>query len=65
MRLIVIYIPIFGHFVCFILELCPNNTSERTEVIYGSKNVMNTILQFLSNANTISSCGDYKAPSSF
>ena len=24
---------------------------------------MNTILQFLSKANTISSCGDYKAPS--
>jgi hypothetical protein len=24
---------------------------------------MNTILQFLSKANTINSCGDYKAPS--
>jgi two-component system, OmpR family, sensor histidine kinase VicK len=38
-------------------------TSERTEVIYGSDKVMNIILQFLSNANKISSCGDYKAPS--
>ena len=37
--------------------------SERTEVIYGSDNVMNIILQFLSNTNNISSCGDYKAPS--
>src|ERR687884_1483675 len=40
-----------------------NKASERTEVIYGSDNVMNTILQFLSNTNNISSCGDYKAPS--
>jgi two-component system, OmpR family, sensor histidine kinase VicK len=39
-----------------------NNASERTEVIYGSDNVMSTILQFLSNTNTISSCGDRKAP---
>ena len=36
--------------------------SERTEVIYGSDKVMNIILQFLFNANKISSCGDYKAP---
>jgi two-component system sensor histidine kinase VicK len=36
---------------------------ERTEVIYGSENVMNAISQFLSKANTINSCGDYKAPS--
>ena len=35
---------------------------QRTEVISGSENVMNTILQFISKANTISSCGDYKAP---
>jgi signal transduction histidine kinase len=40
-----------------------NKTSERTEVLYGLENVMNTILQFLSKANTINSCGDYKAPS--
>jgi len=36
--------------------------SERTDVISGSENVTNVILRFLSNANTISSCGDYKAP---
>jgi two-component system sensor histidine kinase VicK len=36
---------------------------ERTEVLYGSENVMNAISQFLSKANTINSCGDYKAPS--
>jgi nitrogen-specific signal transduction histidine kinase len=29
--------------------------------VHGSENVMDTILQFLSNANTISSCGDSKA----
>ncbi|HJT47827.1 MAG TPA: HAMP domain-containing sensor histidine kinase [Nitrososphaeraceae archaeon] len=38
-------------------------TSERTEVMHGSDKVMNIILQFLSNANKISSCGDYRAPS--
>lgn len=37
--------------------------AERTEVIYGSENVVNAISQFLSKANTINSCGDYKAPS--
>jgi two-component system sensor histidine kinase VicK len=36
---------------------------ERTEVLYGSENVMNAMSQFLSKANTINSCGDYKAPS--
>jgi two-component system, OmpR family, sensor histidine kinase VicK len=40
-----------------------NKTAERTEILYGLENVMNTILQFLSKANTINSCGDYKAPS--
>jgi HKD family nuclease len=40
-----------------------NKTTEKTEVLYGLENVMNTILQFLSKANTINSCGDYKAPS--
>ena len=43
--------------------VCTSLALERTEVIYGSDNVMNIILQFLSNANNISSCGDYKAPS--
>ncbi|MGC2426059.1 MAG: ATP-binding protein [Nitrososphaeraceae archaeon] len=40
-----------------------NKIDERTEVLYGSENVMNAISQFLSKANTINSCGDYKAPS--
>jgi two-component system, OmpR family, sensor histidine kinase VicK len=40
-----------------------NKIAERTEVIYGSENVMNAISQFLSKTNTINSCGDYKAPS--
>jgi two-component system sensor histidine kinase VicK len=40
-----------------------NKVAERTEILYGLENVMNTILQFLSKANTINSCGDYKAPS--
>jgi two-component system sensor histidine kinase VicK len=31
--------------------------------MYGPDKVMNIILQFLSNANKISSCGDYRAPS--
>jgi two-component system, OmpR family, sensor histidine kinase VicK len=44
------------------LGLDANKSSERTEVIYGSENVMNTISQFLSKANTISSCGDCTAP---
>ena len=38
-------------------------TTERTEILYGEENVMNTILQFLSKANRIDSCGDSKAPS--
>ena len=57
MNLLVTYILLCGYFVCTSLA------SERTEVIYGSDNVMNIILQFLSNANKVSSCGDYKAPS--
>src|SRR5439155_4973435 len=40
-----------------------NKIAERTEVLYGLENVINTELQFLSKANTINSCGDYKAPS--
>jgi hypothetical protein len=40
-----------------------NKIDERTEVLYGSENVMNAISQFLSKANTIHSCGEYKAPS--
>ncbi|HEY9492969.1 MAG TPA: histidine kinase dimerization/phospho-acceptor domain-containing protein, partial [Nitrososphaeraceae archaeon] len=44
------------------MKFSSNKTTERTDVIYSSENVMNTILQFLSKANTINSCGDYKAP---
>jgi two-component system sensor histidine kinase VicK len=55
--LLVTYILLCGYFVCTSLA------SERTEVIYGSDKVMNIILQFLFNANKISACGDYKAPS--
>jgi hypothetical protein len=40
-----------------------NKIAERTEVLYASESVMNAISQFLSKANTINSCGDYKAPS--
>jgi two-component system, OmpR family, sensor histidine kinase VicK len=39
------------------------NEFERTEVLHGSEKVMNTVSQFLSKANSINSCGDYKAPS--
>jgi len=55
--LLVTYILLCGYFICTSLA------SERTEVIYGSDKVMNIIIQFLFNANKISSCGDYKAPS--
>jgi signal transduction histidine kinase len=42
----------------------PNTESkERTEVLSGEQNVMDTILHFLSIADRIDSCGDYKAPS--
>ena len=40
-----------------------NNISEKTEILYGPKNVMDILLQFLFKANTIDSCGDYKGPS--
>ena len=42
----------------------PNTeTNERTEVLSGEQNVMDTILHFLSIADRIDSCGDYKTPS--
>lgn len=42
----------------------PNiETNEMTEVLSGEQNVMDTILHFLSIADRIDSCGDYKAPS--
>jgi two-component system, OmpR family, sensor histidine kinase VicK len=37
--------------------------TERTEVLSGEEHVMSTILQFLSKADKIDSCGDSKAPS--
>lgn len=40
-----------------------NDSSERTEVLLGEENVMNIILQFLSKAYRIDSCGDHRAPS--
>ena len=36
---------------------------QRTDVLYGSKNVLNVILQFLSRSKTIDSCGDEMASS--
>jgi two-component system, OmpR family, sensor histidine kinase VicK len=38
-------------------------STEMTEVLSGEEYVMSTILQFLSKADKIDSCGDYKAPS--
>jgi signal transduction histidine kinase len=40
-----------------------NGAAERSEVIYGSENVMNIVVQYLSEANKIDSCGDHTAPS--
>jgi two-component system, OmpR family, sensor histidine kinase VicK len=38
--------------------------TERTEVLLsGEEHVMSTILQFLSKADKMDSCGDHKAPS--
>jgi two-component system, OmpR family, sensor histidine kinase VicK len=42
----------------------PNTeTNERTEVLSGEQNVMDTILHFLYISDRIDSCGDYNAPS--
>ena len=43
------------------MSATPN--TERTEVLSGDQYVMNAVLHFLSFANRIDSCGDYKAPS--
>ncbi len=45
------------------LTFISNNNSKRTEVLYGSENVLNTLSQFVSKSKTINSCGDYRAPS--
>lgn len=39
-----------------------DNHSRKTEVLYGEENMMNTILQFLSNEDRIDACGDSNAP---
>jgi two-component system, OmpR family, sensor histidine kinase VicK len=42
------------------MDTAPNSRiTERTEVLSGQEYVMNTILQFLSKAEKIDSCGDY------
>ena len=38
-------------------------STERTEILSGEENVTNKVFQFLSKADKIDSCGDYKAPS--
>jgi two-component system sensor histidine kinase VicK len=50
-------------FILYTLTTYHNSRSEKTEVLYGPENVMNAILQFLSTANRINSCADYKGPS--
>ena len=40
-----------------------NNSPERTEVLYGSENVLDALLQFIFKSKTINSCGDSRAPS--
>jgi hypothetical protein len=39
-----------------------DNHSKKTEVLYGEQNIMNTILQFLSNEDRIDACGDSTVP---
>lgn len=36
---------------------------EKTEILYGTENVLSLLLQFLSKARRIDSCGDSKSPS--
>jgi signal transduction histidine kinase len=45
------------------LTLTSNNSPERTEVIYGSENVLDALLQFVFKSKTIDSCGDSRGPS--
>src|SRR5919199_873036 len=46
------------------MDTIPNTRrTEITEVLSGQEYVMSTIFQFLSQANKIDSCGDYRAPS--
>ncbi len=39
------------------------NDLERTEILYGSENVMNTLSRFVSKSKKINSCSDSKSPS--
>jgi two-component system, OmpR family, sensor histidine kinase VicK len=41
----------------------PSAVRERTEILYGTENVLVSILDFLSKAKRIDSCGDSKSPS--
>jgi signal transduction histidine kinase len=43
------------------LTISQGSAAEKTEVLYGLDNIINTHLQFLSKANRIDSCGDDKA----
>ena len=45
------------------MAITANNNLERTEVLYGSENVMYTLSQFVSKSKTINSCGDSRGPS--
>ncbi len=46
------------------MDTTPSTRSnEMTEVLSGEEDVMSTMLKFLSKADKIDSCGDYKAPS--
>jgi two-component system, OmpR family, sensor histidine kinase VicK len=45
------------------LTFASKNNLERTEVLYGSENVMDALFQFVSKSKTIDSCGDSRAPS--
>ena len=45
-------------------ESSSDTISKRTEVLYGEQNVVNTVLQFTSNAKSrIDACVDYTRPS--
>jgi signal transduction histidine kinase len=45
------------------LTISQGSATEKTEVLYGVDDIINTYLQFLSKANRIDSCGDDKAAS--
>jgi two-component system, OmpR family, sensor histidine kinase VicK len=41
----------------------PSAVREKTEILYGAENVLSLLLEFLSRAKRIDSCGDSKSPS--